>query len=132
MTRCVGYSHRVAQDCVECSRGHRISHLEKADVALFWGGELALRFRAVIVSVSTSEKPHASTSLFLFLPRIRYVACSLGRSEVRGEFKKSLFQPWGTSRLPPRIGRARPPYSLFFRPKSSPPQGKACCLLLKW
>ena len=28
--------------------------------------ELALRFRAVIVSVSTSEKPHASTELFFF------------------------------------------------------------------
>lgn len=31
---------------------------------IFW--ELARRFRAVIVSVSTSEKTHASTNLFFF------------------------------------------------------------------
>lgn len=61
--------------------------------------ELALRFRAVIVSVSTSEKPHAPTYLFFFFfgeglfvsPWICYVVCVVfGLFEVWGELKPFL------------------------------------------
>lgn len=89
----------------------------------------ALRFRAVIVSVSTSVKPHAPTYLCALPPNCR-VAFSLGyHKSVRSSFS---FQLWGTSRLPTLASRARLSYSPFFRAKSSPLQGKECCLLLKW
>lgn len=90
--------------------------------------ELALRFRAVTVSVSSSEQPHApACCVFLCFDSVTLL------SEVGGELKPFVWaRPWGTSRIPTRLSRARQSCSRFFRPKSSPPPEKACCLLLKW
>lgn len=54
---------------------------------LFFSLVITLRFRAVIVSVSTPEKPHASTLFFFWGGEVCFYRASVtfGPSEVRGK-----------------------------------------------
>lgn len=97
-------------------------HIWRKQMLRFW----ELRIRAVIVSVSTSEKNHASASLCPETLLAHFERCS--------ELRRVYFLPWGTSRLPAPATRLRTTrFSwLFFRLRSSPPPGKACCSSVKW
>lgn len=141
-------------DCVVCSLGgvglgglgggrgvggaHRISHLEKADVRSFGARAVFPRCHCFRFHLREDSRLHTSPFFFcfVFLLWVRYTGfrtCLKFWGEFRSFFFLSFFlQPWGTSRIPTRTGRASRSCSLFFRPKSSPPHGKARCLLLKW
>ncbi len=73
---------------VLCAAGGIAFHICRKQMLRFFFGELALRFRAVIVSVSTSEKPHASTYLFFCFYVARTVV--LGDLKFEESFKKSF------------------------------------------
>lgn len=117
---------------VSCSTRITFHIYMKQMLRLFGAG-----FRAVIVSVSTSETNQiAPPPRFLGGSFFRFMVSGFARDPLvlarRGLEGKWIFQQWGTSRIRTRAGRASPPCSRFCPVKSSPPPGKECCSSLKW
>lgn len=105
----------------------------------FFGARAAFpRCHCFRFHLGEASRPHISFFFFFFLWgfvcfAVNPLRCVCGVWTIWSLRRvETLSRPWGTSRLPTRLGRARLSCSLFFRAKSSPHQGKACCLLLKW